>query len=567
MKLKEFKIERFRSIGSASLKFHDLTVLVGPNNEGKSNILRAMVLGMDALRGFAIRRPNIQVSRKGSRVRRLGRSLYDWERDFSQHHRNKSETTTRLEYEFTLDNREIEEFANRIGSRINGNLRVRLTFGRDSQVTFSVIKQKVGGKLSERAEDIARFVGSRIRVEYVSSLRTAEESTRIVAELVEEELYDVDDDKEYQEALEVIRKAQQLKLNEIGRSVHDTLQEFLPNVNSVEVQFEEATPSVVGGQSVTIYVDDGYPTSLQTKGDGVQSLAAIALIRRAVSDRYTNRTFVLAVEEPEAHLHPLAIRELKKVLFQIAHEQQVVVTTHNPLLVDPLRIQRNIIVEGNRARVAKNVREVRDCLGIRLEDNLQSARLVLIVEGQTDKRIFQALLTSHSDRLSDFIDQGSLIIEGLRGAGGLSSRLAHYATGVCGRYVVLDGDKAGKQAIEEAINERLLEEDDYLLVHAPGKKEAEIEDLINPEIYLDDLGDYFGLKLTKREVVGGKGKWSDRVGRLVEARGKLWNQKNKQQAKAIVARAVEGAPETAFVNNNSLMSDVTDRLSRMLRKP
>lgn len=49
MEIRSFRVERFRSINTASVDLSDLTVLVGPNNEGKSNILRAMVLGMGIL--------------------------------------------------------------------------------------------------------------------------------------------------------------------------------------------------------------------------------------------------------------------------------------------------------------------------------------------------------------------------------------------------------------------------------------------------------------------------------------------------------------------------------------
>ena len=50
MRLVQFSVTNFRSILKAErLPLGEFTVLVGPNNEGKSNILQAMVLGMEAL--------------------------------------------------------------------------------------------------------------------------------------------------------------------------------------------------------------------------------------------------------------------------------------------------------------------------------------------------------------------------------------------------------------------------------------------------------------------------------------------------------------------------------------
>jgi putative ATP-dependent endonuclease of the OLD family len=54
-------------------------------------------------------------------------------------------------------------------------------------------------------------------------------------------------------------------------------------------------------------VDDGTATDLQLKGDGVQSLAAISLIRHVSEERSGERELVLAIEEPEAHLRPRAV--------------------------------------------------------------------------------------------------------------------------------------------------------------------------------------------------------------------------------------------------------------------
>jgi AAA15 family ATPase/GTPase len=50
MRLGLFSVKNFRSITSAEkLPLGDFTVLVGPNNEGKSNILEALALGMQEL--------------------------------------------------------------------------------------------------------------------------------------------------------------------------------------------------------------------------------------------------------------------------------------------------------------------------------------------------------------------------------------------------------------------------------------------------------------------------------------------------------------------------------------
>ncbi len=51
MKLVEFSVTNYRSITVANkIKLHDCTVLVGKNNEGKSNLLNALNVAMMAVR-------------------------------------------------------------------------------------------------------------------------------------------------------------------------------------------------------------------------------------------------------------------------------------------------------------------------------------------------------------------------------------------------------------------------------------------------------------------------------------------------------------------------------------
>ena len=80
IRLVSLTVENFRSITAArSIPISNLTTLVGPNNEGKSNILRALVVAMNLLiaRRDLVRRLPYRRSRRNQAVGR-----YDWTRDF-----------------------------------------------------------------------------------------------------------------------------------------------------------------------------------------------------------------------------------------------------------------------------------------------------------------------------------------------------------------------------------------------------------------------------------------------------------------------------------------------------
>ena len=54
MRLLSFSVVNFRSITNArKIQTNNMTVLVGKNNEGKSNILKALTLAMDILKMYS----------------------------------------------------------------------------------------------------------------------------------------------------------------------------------------------------------------------------------------------------------------------------------------------------------------------------------------------------------------------------------------------------------------------------------------------------------------------------------------------------------------------------------
>jgi putative ATP-dependent endonuclease of the OLD family len=78
MQLVSFSVRNFRSISEASkLPISRKTILIGPNNEGKSNLLDALNTGMSVIATYA------RMSRfRDPSARRMYRSIYDWDSDF-----------------------------------------------------------------------------------------------------------------------------------------------------------------------------------------------------------------------------------------------------------------------------------------------------------------------------------------------------------------------------------------------------------------------------------------------------------------------------------------------------
>lgn len=542
MKLVSFSVTNYRSITTAyKLPIRQATVLIGPNNEGKSNILRALVTALETLR--ALGRSRILRGRFQSHFLR---DTYDWSKDFPVTLQAKSpngESTFNLEFELTEG--EVDQFSQEVNSSLNGTLPVQLSLGQ-KEPGFKVLKKGPGATaLTNKVEAIAQFVGKRININYIPAVRTADSAHRIVSEIVEKELAAVEDNEDLKKALSQVAKVQAPVLEKISKSIEATLRDFLPNVRNVRVSIPQEERYRALRRSCEIIVDDGTPTELVRKGDGVQSLAALSLMRHASETGATGKNLILAIEEPESHLHPMAIHQLKGVLGEIARKHQVIMTTHCPLFVDRTSLKSNILVHKNKAAPAKEVRQIREILGVRASDNLRHAELVLMVEGEEDRKAVIALLKHWSAEVNQAISQGTLAVDSLLGGSNLSYKLSQARDAVCVTHALLDHDKCGIEAVRAAELDGLIAPADTTFTVCQGMRESEIEDLYDESLYANMLLNRYGVSTTSPKFRG-TAKWSERVRETFRHQGKLWSDQIEAKVKADVADLVEANAAVAL---------------------
>jgi putative ATP-dependent endonuclease of OLD family len=122
--LVSFSVRNYRSITKAyKLPILRSTVLIGPNNEGKSNILRALVISLEML--SRIGRFRIQRGRLSQAERHT--DFYDWKRDFPMSLQSRTTPGESLfNLEFQLSDEEIAEFEVEVHSTLNGTLPIEL---------------------------------------------------------------------------------------------------------------------------------------------------------------------------------------------------------------------------------------------------------------------------------------------------------------------------------------------------------------------------------------------------------------------------------------------------------
>ena len=540
MRLSSFSVVNYRSITNArKIQTSNMTVLVGKNNEGKSNILRALTLAMDIMKMYysdprSLKLPATYLKR---------RTGYVWERDYPLSLQERSPNGfSSVELDFELNSSDISTIRSLTGIRLSGHIPVRISINHSS-VKIDIPKRGTPAfSETENKLKIIEYVCFKIDFNFIPAIRTEHDALRVVESLIEKQLLTLESNPEYIEATHTIERLQQDVLNRISAQLIAPLQEFLPSVRDVQIHLQKDQRRLAFRRGADVIIDDGTPTPLQQKGDGIKSLTALAMLNIPTSH---DRVSVVAIEEPESHLHPESARQLYETINALSANHQVVLTTHSPLFVNRSNLKENIIVDSGKAIPVKKIKEIRDVLGTKVSDNLVNAENVLVVEGENDKIILEKILPQMSESIKKAIQNGTLIIDYMGGTGNLPYKLSFWRNLQCKYHVLLDNDDAGRRAGQVTETQGLLNIRNTTYTICNGSQNAEFEDCLEKTAYTGAVLSEFGVDLNVAEF-GGNKKWSDRVADCFRSQGKQWNDTTEKRVKLCVAESLPANPAVAL---------------------
>lgn len=162
-------------------------------------------------------------------------------------------------------------------------------------------------------------------------------------------------------------------------------------------------------KGVRIDLDDGRVTPFFLKGQGLQRAFYLSLFRtladrvRDVGGQGVSRPFILLVEEAELFLHPTAQSQMRAALETIGTAQQVVFSTHSPVMVSPKSLRDVILVKKDpnskqtTIPVLKDLPEADQKLLLEITNLERGSRLffadrVMLVEGRSDSCLCGAIV-------------------------------------------------------------------------------------------------------------------------------------------------------------------------------
>ena len=317
--LEKVHIKNYRSLRNVTLPFKRLTVLVGPNASGKSNTLNALRLFNSVL---SVETPPTTVDFIQDRVWAGGADHI-----ICQLHTEVEKKPAMYKLEFKT---------------ATGNLSVNEELSVDSVKAISIWNGE-GQVQDEDGTNPTKYKSNKLALRSAGDYGNKPVTSALAKFIQGWEFYDFRPDYmlTHRPTSSSIMKdsRESLNLGNYGGRTPDILLHWYENTPE---NFHHVTESLA--TSINIGIDyqeidgekqlcllEGYktPLPLDRASDGTLRLLAYHTLLGL-----PELPPLIAIEEPERSLHPSALKDIAKVLEQLAERTQVIITTHSSQLLD-----------------------------------------------------------------------------------------------------------------------------------------------------------------------------------------------------------------------------------------
>jgi putative ATP-dependent endonuclease of OLD family len=468
MLLTNLKIENYRGIKSLELPLGHTTVLVGENNCGKTSILHALRACLYTLRSAGRASPF---------------------EEFDLHFENQAaDPTTAPAIVITLTFEEVvagewsEEIEQRLGGdggvialvppddRSRVQLRVSAQYSavtQEIETTFEFL-DAAGSPLPAKNRNRLASLQQLRPLFYLSALRDAgkefSRTSQFWSPFVKNSKIDDATKASIEAQLENIN-AQIIEAHGTFKGVREHLAKVqeLVAVGGQDVVSVDAVPArvfdMLNRTQISIASATGARLPIGRHGEGTQSLTVLMLFDAFLKSELARKQGfreskpIVALEEPEAHLHPNAVRALWRTIDDI--DGQKLVATHSGDLLSEVDVHaiRRIYKKGGQAQVGAipngllDERQLQkfDYFVRRTRGELFFARVWILVEGETDviilggaAKVLGIELEQTAVRIVDYAQSDLSIFIATADALGIQW------------HVFSDGDAAGAKNIKKA---------------------------------------------------------------------------------------------------------------------
>jgi hypothetical protein len=377
------RVRNYRTIGAEqTLRLAPGTTLVGPNNSGKTNLLRAVELfftGYDNSAGYD-RSVDFTFGAGSQRTSLVATFTADG-------HESDSELFSILD--------ELHAIVNT--TRDSDSISVNLYFaGKDDTAVYRVFgNAKVPNEsdrpaFSRKQKQLVELLLRQFKCHYVPSAKSID---GLYSDLLHPFLAGA-----AFEAIEPHMAGIQAALKDVATSLNDELAAVGLSEITSSFNLNTTVPAhMLAGFDLRI--SDPGDTPLAQKGQGIQSTALFASFAWITKqEKKAGYSPIWLIEEPESYLHPELSKAVHEMLSNLAKESLVVTTTHALAFVpvDVVKVQGiELDRSGRRTVISKfdthmeATRRIRDSLGVQFSDYYNLSHANVFVEGPSDRELIR----------------------------------------------------------------------------------------------------------------------------------------------------------------------------------
>ena len=385
MLLSEVYIKNYRSIEELTLKLGKCSIIVGKNNSGKSNILKAIDLVL------------------GEKYIKLTKN------DFYNRDENRE---IKIKLTFTdLTPEEITKIQSNITYGAKGGIpaeELKYYLKTERRIAVeAILKLNHTSRNLYIAGIFYKYLSNEIKDSIVSTLYIpAVREPGNILKVTEYSFLNKLLSIMYKQSDPIQKKALEdalLKATEKCGEMFGTYERELDRITKSIIEHNGLKFAMLPSDSNSLYkkleilLDDGFETELDFKGSGTQSIIIISLFK-LYSDLKAENALLL-IEEPESFLHPQANRHMANTLSDFCAKDniQLILTTHSPNYLQSCNFKDIILLDKKGLKTkSTQIDNISDETKLKRELNASNLELffankVILVEGNTEKFLLPAI--------------------------------------------------------------------------------------------------------------------------------------------------------------------------------
>ncbi|MDR4893456.1 MULTISPECIES: ATP-dependent nuclease [unclassified Chryseobacterium] len=214
------------------------------------------------------------------------------------------------------------------------------------------------------------------------------------------------EDGDYSNLLEQVSKKVTTTFQKIWKDFHGTSIQLLPN-----------------GEEILIKVVEKAKYNFEDRSDGFKKFISILLMlsTEARINKIQEKDIIL-MDEPDQSLYPSSAQYLRDELIDISKKTKIVYSTHSQYMIDSNCIDRHLIIEKKNDVTSINKDEIkspfatdellRRAIGTSIFESLQEKNIIF--EGYLDKLIFDSYIEFYKQK-KEFESFGKVYLSGISG--------------------------------------------------------------------------------------------------------------------------------------------------------